>query len=167
MADVINLETNRFESVELDGPAARGGRRLSPGGQDLLGLQGRHAAADLPLHDGPEHGRPGGRHGGAAGATRISMPQVHALHDHPGRVSGHAGGHRVRPRRPGFLPAPVPAPGHDRRCGAGGHSAGRRPGQDRRLRRAKLRLQRLGARHLATSSTWCPRPTASSPRPRR
>ena len=111
----------------------------------FLGPQGRRA---------PQTGAAAGRYRKGRSGRRSRRPRrLNALRQtrrqHPQDPRGdprHPGGHRVRPRRHRFLPAPVPA-AELRRRGCTGADPQGRAGERHPLRRPPLRLQRSGAGH--------------------
>ena len=106
--DVINLETRRFETVDLDGPP-RGVRPGVPGrAADRLARGRQRDPPPRPDRLGLRRGPPRRHLRRADRAHALRPPDARAA-PAAAREDRHAGRHRVRLRRQGLLPAAVPA----------------------------------------------------------
>ncbi len=145
--DVINLETRRFETVEI----ARAARRVRPrpagDRPDAVGVRpGRHAPRRSASTGNPTASRPSSP---STAWFANAVPRAHArAAAAAAREDRQAGGHRVRLGRPAPVPAAVPRPELRRRCRAGADSARPAAGAHR-LHRQPLRLERPRAGHHA------------------
>ena len=158
-ADAINLETNTFETVDLEDLLHEAGNDYPLVGKVFSVLKdGRLQQVSRLLLDPKEDELVADMERLLAGSDFI--PMIHKLLKDAGGVPGHTGGYRIRARRQGFLPAAVPAPGPVGSRRSGGHPA-RDPAQGSGLLRPPATCPTVWSPASPTWSMWFPNSTGS------